>query len=225
MPSGQPPMSALSVRGIHVDFAGKPALRGVDLDAATGAITVIAGPNGAGKSTLLEVLAGTLAPSRGVVKAGALSRAFVPQRAAVSETLPLTVRDVVTVGAWGRTSPWRRVGRDGRHAVDEALELLDLGPLQRSPFGALSGGQRQRALLAQGLARGADVLLLDEPTTALDSSSAARITDAVTSQARRGVVVVCVSHDPALIELGDVVIRLDAGCVASVDGAVSPVCP
>lgn len=198
-----------------MEFSGKPALCGVDLDAARGALTVIAGPNGAGKSTLLEVLAGTLVPTRGSVDLGPLSRAFVPQRAAVSETLPLTVRDVVTVGAWGRVGPWRPLGGVGRRAVDEALDRLDLADLQRSPFGVLSGGQRQRALLAQGLARGADVLLLDEPTTALDASSAARILDAVRSEAARGVAVVCVSHDPALIEVADAVVRLDAGLVAS----------
>lgn len=198
-----------------MEFSGKPALCGVDLDAARGALTVIAGPNGAGKSTLLEVLAGTLVPTRGSVELGPLSRAFVPQRAAVSETLPLTVRDVVTVGAWGRVGPWRPLGGVGRRAVDEALDRLDLADLQRSPFGVLSGGQRQRALLAQGLARGADVLLLDEPTTALDASSAARILDAVRSEAARGVAVVCVSHDPALIEVADAVVRLDAGLVAS----------
>ena len=105
------PVVALSVRGIHVELAGTPVLHGVDLEVAPGRLSVIAGPNGAGKSTLLEVLAGTRAFSAGVLEGGAVSRAFVPQRAAVAETLPLTVRDVVTVGAWGRVDPWRRLSR------------------------------------------------------------------------------------------------------------------
>jgi len=203
--------AALSLRAVFVDHAGTPALRDVDFDAAGGTLTVIAGPNGAGKSTLLEVLAGTIAPRAGSVAIRAASRAFVPQRAAISPTLPLTVRDVVTVGAWGRVGAWRRLDRAAREAVDAALDRLDLTTLQRAPFPALSGGQQQRALLAQGLARRADVLLLDEPTTALDLDSARRILGAMRSEADRGVAVVCVSHDQAVIDAADVVVRLDAG--------------
>ena len=220
MPPEESPVVALSVRGVHVELAGTAVLRGIDLEVAPGRLSVIAGPNGAGKSTLLEVLAGTRAPSVGVLGGGAVSRAFVPQRAGVSETLPLTVRDVVTVGAWGRVGPWRRLDRRARRAVDAAIERLDLVALQRTSFGALSGGQRQRTLLAQGLARGADALLLDEPTTALDAGSAERILEAVRIEADRGAAVVCVSHDQALIDAADVVIRLEAGRVASVRRAL-----
>ncbi|MFB7892937.1 zinc ABC transporter ATP-binding protein AztA [Microbacterium sp. NPDC056044] len=220
MPSAQPPVAVLSARGIHVSIAGSPVLRGVDLHGEPGAVTVIAGPNGAGKSTLLEVLAGTRAPSAGTIEDRSATRAFVPQRAAVSEALPLTLRDVVTIGAWGRAGPWRRLDRAARRAVDDAVERLDLAALQRSPFGALSGGQRQRALLAQGLARGADVLLLDEPTTALDADSAERILDAVRAEADRGAAVVCVSHDHALIDAADLVVRLEAGRVVAARRAV-----
>ena len=222
MPSDQPPPALVSARGVRVDFAGRTVLRGVDLDVMAGAICAIAGPNGAGKSTLLEVLAGTLTPSAGMVERRSASRAFVPQRTAVPATLPLTVRDLITVGAWGRTGAWGRLDRAARGAVDEAVGRLGLGALQRSPFDALSGGQRQRALLAQGLARGADVLLLDEPTTALDDDSAERILVAVRSEADRGAAVVCVSHDHALIEAADVVVRLEAGRVVSARRAVSP---
>ncbi|MFB7882757.1 zinc ABC transporter ATP-binding protein AztA [Microbacterium sp. NPDC056057] len=211
MPLETSSAAALSLRAVFVDHAGTPALRGVDLDAEQAALTVIAGPNGAGKSTLLEVLAGTITPRAGSVEIRAASRAFVPQRAAISPTLPLTVRDVVTVGAWGRISAWRRLDRASRMAVDAALERLDLTALQRAPFRSLSGGQQQRALLAQGLARGADALLLDEPTTALDADSAERIVRAMRTEADRGVAVVCVSHEQSVIDAANLVVRLDAG--------------
>ncbi|MFT7766927.1 zinc ABC transporter ATP-binding protein AztA [Clavibacter tessellarius] len=207
-----PPPPAVALRGIRVDFGDRRALDGVDLDLLPGTLTVIAGPNGAGKSTLLEVVAGTRAPAAGT-RSAADRAAFVPQRAAVSDRLPVTVRDVVTVGAWGRSGRWRRLDADARRAVDDALDRLSLIPLASQGFAALSGGQRQRALLAQGLARGADLLLLDEPTTGLDAASAARIRAIMRAEADRGIAVVAVSHDPAVLAEADRVVRLEDGRV------------
>lgn len=207
-----PPPPAVALRGVRVDFGDRRALDGVDLELLPGTLTVIAGPNGAGKSTLLEVVAGTRAPAAGT-RSAADRAAFVPQRAAVSDRLPVTVRDVVTVGAWGRSGRWRRLDADARRAVDDALDRLGLIPLASQGFAALSGGQRQRALLAQGLARGADLLLLDEPTTGLDAASAARIRAIMRAEADRGIAVVAVSHDPAVLAEADRVVRLEDGRV------------
>jgi zinc/manganese transport system ATP-binding protein len=210
---------AVQLEGIHVDFGGREALCHVDLDFHPGRLSVIAGANGAGKSTLLEVVAGTLRPSAGRVAVHAGSLAFVPQRAAVSDRLPLTVRDVATIGAWGRLGPWQRADAATRRAVDDALDRLALRSLQRRPFTQLSGGQRQRTLLAQGIARGAELLLLDEPTTALDADSSSRIRGVIESEAARGVAVLCVTHDDALISMADRVVRLESGRVSSDTGA------
>ncbi|WP_108248930.1 zinc ABC transporter ATP-binding protein AztA [Planctomonas deserti] len=207
-PTPSPPAARL--RAVHVHLAGRDVVRDVDLDVGRGAVTVITGPNGAGKSTLLEVIAGTRQPSAGTRTATA-AVAFVPQRAAVSDRLPVTVRDVVTVGAWGRTGPWRRIGADARAAIDDALDRLRITDLSRQPFGSLSGGQRQRTLLAQGLAGRADLLLLDEPTTGLDADSADRIRAVMRAEADRGAAVVCVSHDPAVIAAADHLVRLEEG--------------
>ncbi|GEB46366.1 ABC transporter ATP-binding protein [Microbacterium testaceum] len=204
-------ISALRARGLRVEFPGTVALDRVDLDLPPAALTVIVGPNGAGKSTLLEVLAGARPPSSGTIETGDRSIAFVPQRAAVAEHLPLTVRDVVTVGAWGRVGPFRRLGRTHREAIDQAMRRLDVAHLSRRPFSSLSGGQRQRALLAQGLARRADILLLDEPTTGLDAESAELNRSAIDDEIGRGATVACVSHDERLIAEADVVVRLEAG--------------
>ena len=215
MPHAEP---VARLRGVHVDFAGHEAVCHVDLDVFAGAVTAIAGPNGAGKSTLLEVIAGTRAPSSGTRESTA-EIAFVPQRAAVSERLPVTVRDVAAVGSWGRLGPWRRADAASRAAVDDALERLGIAPLSQHPFGSLSGGQRQRALLAQGIARGADLLLLDEPTTGLDAESAERIRAVMRAEADRGAAVVAVSHDEAVLALADRVVRMAEGRVVS--GATS----
>ena len=204
----RPPVARL--RTVGVDFGGRPAICSVDLDVLPGEVVVISGPNGAGKTTLLEVIAGTRPPTSGTREAtGAVG--FVPQRTAVSDRLPVTVRDVVTVGAWGRSGPWRRLDPAARAAVEQAMGRLEITGLAGRPFAALSGGQRQRALLAQGLASRAELLLLDEPTTGLDRDSGDRIRAIMRAEAERGAAVVCVSHDPAVLGAGDRLVRLADG--------------
>lgn len=201
---------------VVVRYDGRPALAGVSAEIFRGVSTVITGPNGAGKSTLLEVIAGTLIPSTGERWVeGAV--AFVPQRASIPPRLPVSVRDVVSVGAWGGLGLWRRMDSAARDGVDRALERLDIGALAKHPFSSLSGGQQQRALLAQGLARRADLLLLDEPTTGLDAASSRRIRQVLHEEAERGAAVVCVSHDPAVIGDADDTIRLLDGRVAATE--------
>ena len=205
------PAEAVRVDHLRVVRGGHDALGDVDLRLRPAELAVLVGPNGAGKSTLLEVLAGVLPPTSGEVVRTTGSVAFVPQRTAVPDRLPLTVRDVVTMGAWGEAGPWRRVRADGRRRVAQAISVLGLETLVRRPFATLSGGERQRALLAQGLARGADLLLLDEPTTGLDRESTAHICDAIRHEVTRGTAVVCVSHDQVVVDLADRVVRLERG--------------
>jgi zinc/manganese transport system ATP-binding protein len=209
------PAAAARLTGIHVSFDGRAALADVDVTISSGTVTVITGPNGAGKSTLLEVLGGTRVAAAGTRSVrGAV--AFVPQRAAIPPGLPVSVKDVVSVGAWGRLGPWRRMDATARDLVERSMDRLGIRSLERHPFASLSGGQQQRALLAQGLARGADLLLLDEPTTGLDAESALRIRAVLREEAARGVAVVCVSHDPAVIGDAEQAIPLREGrvCVA-----------
>jgi zinc/manganese transport system ATP-binding protein len=207
-----PSVAPVRLRGVRVSFAGREALRGVDFDAFAGAVTAIAGSNGAGKSTLLEVIAGTRQPSAGTREIPR-AVAFVPQRTDVSDRLPVTVRDVVTIGAWGSVGPWKRMSADAHAAVEHGLAALGISDLAKHPFAVLSGGQRQRTLLAQGLARRADLLLLDEPTTGLDAETSARIRAVIRAEAERGVAVVCVSHDDAVLGMADRVVRLSEGRV------------
>ncbi|WP_311243729.1 zinc ABC transporter ATP-binding protein AztA [Microbacterium sp. WCS2018Hpa-23] len=206
------PRATADLTDVRVSFGDRAALAGVDVSIASGAVTVITGPNGAGKSTLLEVLGGTRPMSSGIrVVRGAV--AFVPQRAAIPDGLPVSVRDVVSVGAWGRLGLWRRMDATARELIERSMDRLEIRSLAREPFSSLSGGQQQRALLAQGLARDADLLLLDEPTTGLDASSALRIRAVLREEAARGAAVVCVSHDPAVIGDAEHTIALVEGRV------------
>ncbi|GAB6902411.1 zinc ABC transporter ATP-binding protein AztA [Kineosporia succinea] len=197
---------AVRARDLHFAFDDTPVLHGVDIDLPWGAVTAVAGPNGAGKSTLVEILAGVRTPGSGSVER-ADAVALVVQRPAAPDTLPLTVRDVVTMGTWDA----RRTRSQRRSQVEEALQRVDLADLADRPFPALSGGQRQRALLAQGIARQARIFLLDEPANGLDTASRARTRAMLAAEAARGAAVACVTHDDVSIQAADLVVRLENG--------------
>ena len=158
-----------------------------------------------------------------VVDPGPLGRDGLPEKLTIwtSTQAPHTVRDVVAVGTWGRLGRLRRSDARAADAIATALERMEIAALAREPFAVLSGGQRQRALLAQGLARGAGLLLLDEPTTGLDSASAERIRSVLRAEADRGATVVCVSHDPAVLADADRVVGLVDGALAPADRSVT----
>jgi manganese transport system ATP-binding protein len=196
---------------------------GVDqLDVPAAAVTVLIGPNGSGKSTLLHVVAGLLAPAAGrVAVLGAApvdSRrrvAYVLQAVAVTEHLPVTVREVVTMGRYAHRGALGRLRAVDRSAVDDALERLELGDLARRHIGELSGGQRQRALVAQALAQEAEVLLLDEPVTGLDLASVHRIRAVIGEERDAGRAVLVATHDLEDAARADHVVLLAGRVVAA----------
>ncbi|MDQ0735390.1 zinc ABC transporter ATP-binding protein AztA [Arthrobacter agilis] len=199
---------------VWFDHDGVEALRGISLSIQPAAVTAIAGPNGSGKSTLLAVLAGLLDPRSGSMSSPAQARrALVVQRSEISDRMLLTVREVVTMGRWSAAGPMRRLRADDRRIIDDCIEVVGLGGHRNRPLSALSGGQRQRALLAQGLAQRADVVLLDEPTTGLDATTRTVVADVLLTERARGATVVCVSHDDVVLAAADQTIRLDAGRV------------
>jgi zinc/manganese transport system ATP-binding protein len=180
------------------------ALDGVDAVLPAAAVTVLVGPNGSGKSTLLDVLAGALPATSGqVVGLRQLTVAYVPQHSAVTPDLPITVAETVAMGRWRERGLLGRLRAGDRAVVDRCVELMGLQDLRAAPLARLSGGQRQRALVAQGLAARADVLLVDEPTAGVDDTTRRALLDALDAEAARGAVVVHATHDePAVARAG-----------------------
>ena len=205
----------IELRAVSVKHHDIDALVDVSASIAPAAVTALAGANGSGKSTLLAVIAGVQEHRGAVLRERSHRVAFVVQRSAVPSTLPVTVRDVVSMGRWSERGPWRPLTRADRAIVTDSIRALGLDGLEHRPLHALSGGQRQRALVAQGLAQRADVLLLDEPTVGLDDEAQHLIGLAIAAEAERGVTVVHATHDPAVIAAADHVIRLDSGRVVS----------
>jgi ABC-type Mn2+/Zn2+ transport system ATPase subunit len=217
---------AVSLRGVVARRGGAPVLTVDRLDLAAGTVTAVVGPNGSGKSTLLHVISGLLPGVEGEVRvlgrrpAEARRRvAYVLQATTVDEYLPVTVREVVAMGRYPLTRRRERLGtaarRADRAAVDAAIERLELGGLTRRYLGELSGGQRQRALVAQGLAQGGEVLLLDEPVSGLDAASAERIAAIVGEERAAGHTVVVATHDLGGAAEADTVVLLAGRLVAA----------
>ncbi|MFG3257536.1 zinc ABC transporter ATP-binding protein AztA [Streptomyces sp. NPDC048172] len=189
----------VALRDIDAGYRRRPVLRQLTAAIPQSANTVVVGPNGSGKSTLLGLLAGVLSPTAGTLERARHSRpsrpGFVPQRSAVSDALPLTVRDTVAMGRWAHRAPWRRSRAHDRSVVEECMRALGILDLAGRQLGELSGGQRQRALVAQGLAQEPDLFLLDEPTTGLDQRARAGIGTALDAAVAGGATVVQATHD------------------------------
>jgi manganese transport system ATP-binding protein len=201
---------------------GRVVLTVDDLELLAGTVTALIGPNGSGKSTLLDAVAGLLEPSAGGLSvlgadpAGARARvAYVLQAVAVTEHLPITVREVVTMGRYAVRGAFGRLRAGDRAAVDRAMERLELTDLAHRHLGELSGGQRQRALVAQALAQEAELLLLDEPVSGLDLPSVVRIRQVIAEEQAAGATVVLATHDLADARDADQVVLLAGRVVAA----------
>jgi zinc/manganese transport system ATP-binding protein len=204
--------TAIALDRVTVRYGSHRALDDLSIDVPRGVVTALVGANGAGKSTLVDVLAGVRTPDSGrVIREPSDRVALVPQGSRTIERLPVTVRDVVTMGRWALRGPWRPLRREDRRAVDDAMGLLGIADLADRPLAALSGGQRQRAMLAQGITQRASVLLLDEPATGLDSASVDLVLDAIRHEASRSVAVVVATHDHDTRALAGEVVTLRDG--------------
>ncbi|MER7042626.1 zinc ABC transporter ATP-binding protein AztA [Streptomyces microflavus] len=209
------PTTSLHFSELCAGYPGRPVLRQVSGEITRLTTTALVGPNGSGKSTLLGVLAGVIKPTSGdLLRTSDRPPAFVPQRGAVGDTLPLTVRQTVEMGRWGERGPWRRLTARDHATVDAMLDRLSIGDLASRQLGELSGGQRQRALIAQGLAQESDLLLLDEPTTGLDPEARDRIGTLLTALVADGVTVVQATHDLEVARAADTCLLLQNGHLA-----------
>jgi iron complex transport system ATP-binding protein len=196
------------MRGVDFSVGGRRLLHGVDLAVAPGELVALIGPNGAGKSTALSVLAGDVRPDAGHVRIddrdarsiriselGRL-RSVLLQQKGVAFSYP--VRDVVAMGRmpWSRTA--QGDGADDAEIVTDALARTDILHLADRDVTTLSGGELARVALARVLAQRCRVVLLDEPTDALDIGHQEQVLSLAAGLARDGCAVLAVLHDLGL---------------------------
>ncbi len=186
---------------------GSPrVLDGVSLSVERGAIVGLIGPNGSGKTTLVRLLNGTLRPTQGSIALDgvplpALSRRDLARRIAVVPqdthvTFDFSAIEIVLMGRYAHLGPFALEGPGDFSIARQALAATGTAALESRPFATLSGGEKQRVVIASALAQASDVLLLDEPTTALDVGFQFEITALLARLNReRGTTMVVSTHD------------------------------
>ncbi|MFK3978929.1 heme ABC transporter ATP-binding protein [Micromonospora sp. NPDC050397] len=197
---------AIEIRNLRVRLGGRLVLDEVDLEVRAGELLALVGPNGAGKSTLLAAACGDVPATAGSINVQgaplgrwtpvrlARQRAVLPQRTTLA--FPFTSVEVVGMGR----TPWagRPEQDQDAEAVAEAMRLTETTGLADRPFPTLSGGEQARVALARVLAQRTPILLLDEPTAALDLHHQELVLGVARDRARAGGAVVAVLHDLGL---------------------------
>lgn len=180
----------------HVSFSynGKPVLEDVSVQIGKGEYIGVIGPNGGGKTTMLRLMLGLLKPTGGqvVVRTPREKIGYVPQRsAAVDYAFPATVREIVESG---------QVAHRNAKAIERAMKTTGITKFADRRIGALSGGERQRVMIARALAAEPSVLMLDEPTTAVDIENQEEFYKFLRQlHTELGITIVIVSHDVDVI--------------------------
>lgn len=192
-----------ATESIVLERGRRKLLNNVSLEVRAGEVLSLLGPNGAGKSTLLRILSGDLAPDSGSVKFGdrdlsEWSLLDLSRRRSVllqenQLLFPFTVHQVVEMGR----APWRRTPRedDDNEAIAEAITAADIGHLGHRRVPSLSGGERARAAFARVMAGRTGMLMLDEPTAALDLGHQEAVLGLARERAAQGDAVLIVLHD------------------------------
>ena len=198
----------LTAQGLNVKLSGRAVLNDISLSLSSGHLVALVGPNGAGKTTLLRALAGLL-PLQGEIVVGgdALSSLSLRERARRFAYLPqghvvhwpLPAQDIVALGRipHGASDPARLTPKDAE-AVARAMQLTDVTGFSARPVTELSGGEKSRVALARVLAVEAPVMLADEPTASLDPRYQLDVMINLRDAARRGMLVIVVTHDLGL---------------------------
>ena len=197
---------AVLVKHLRVAYGRQPVLRDLSLEIPAGAFFIIIGPNSSGKTTLLRSIAGAVKPQKGQVEVWgttvdrfskrALARlvAVVPQR--VPTDIPFTVQEVVLMGRSPHVGWLGLEKQKDLELAAEAMAITDVAHLAKRPLPQLSGGELQRVIIARALCQEPRLLLLDEPTAALDPAHQVNLMDLLGQLQRElGLTVVMVSHD------------------------------
>lgn len=195
-------LARLEIDHVYAGYGNNLILEDLTFQVPHGGQVAVVGPNGAGKSTLFKVLVGLLPLKKGNIFIHGLPLgahqdcvAYVPQRGDVDWKFPVTVRDVVMMGRYGRLGWLTRPGEKDHQIVAECIHQLGVSKLANQPIGELSGGQQQRVFLARALAQQPHILLMDEPFTGVDISTQEVALNLLEELHKQGVTVLVSTHD------------------------------
>ena len=194
----------IDVREVCFSYGGQEVLHRVSFQIAARSLVAVVGPNGGGKTTLLKLLLGALAPRFGSIRVLGVSPeaarrrvGYVPQSVPFDPKFPVTAGEVVLMGRVAR-GRFGFYSREDRAAARDALGQVRLDGFEGRGFASLSGGERQRVMIAQALAGGAELLLLDEPVANVDPAHTSLLYELFGELAAR-MTVMMVSHNLSVV--------------------------
>ncbi len=191
----------IQIKDVSFSFNGHTVLRDVNLMVKEGEFLALIGPNGGGKTTLLRLILGLLEADHGdILVFGKPPRkvthrmGYVPQEVHFNKSFPISVVDVVLMGRLRSGIGWSRHSQSDRIVAQQVLEQMGMWGYRNSSIGELSGGQRQRIFIARALVTEPDILLLDEPTTSVDTKGQSDFYELL-KDLNEKITIVLVSHD------------------------------
>lgn len=205
-------MRDLIIQAIELKFAYHPdkvILEDLSLSVKQGDFLGLIGANGSGKTTILKLLSGFLRPAGGKVllKEHEISTLNSRERSAilavvpqiVTTPMPYTVRQIIEMGRTTRLALFSPLSHDDHKIVEQVMDDMDLRGLRNNRFNELSGGERQRTIIAAALAQEPELLLLDEPTAALDLGHKIKLMRILKKLQERNIAIMAISHDIELM--------------------------
>ncbi|MDQ0299722.1 zinc transport system ATP-binding protein [Salibacterium salarium] len=196
----------VKVTNVSLKYGNQTILENIDLNIEKGEFLGLVGPNGSGKSTLIKTLLGLITPNQGDIELfnKPLNKfrqweriGFVSQKANTINTgFPATVYEVVSMGLYSKVGLLRFLNRKHKRKIDETLESVGMLEYKNRNIGELSGGQQQRVFVARALVSEPDILILDEPTVGVDTSSVQQFYQLLTKlNQEKHITLLLVTHD------------------------------
>ena len=200
------PVGVLATEGLTFQYNSTEILADISFRLQAGDYLGLVGPNGSGKTTLIKLILGLLQPSKGEIVLFGSNLAdfkdwrkvgYLPQKInSFNPHFPATVREIVSLGLLSTKKVPRCIKRNDDIAINNALELVDIIDIKTELIGELSGGQQQRVLIAKALVSEPELLILDEPTTALDPEAREKFFGTLKDlNENRKVTIIIITHD------------------------------
>jgi zinc transport system ATP-binding protein len=204
------PVEVISVDGLSFQYNAVDVLTDISFDVGEGGYIGLVGPNGSGKTTLIKLLLGFQKPTKGTVRLFGFEPAifqdwykigYLPQKLfSFNPNFPATVKEIVALGLLSRKKLPKRSSRSDKLAVGHAMELMDIMHIKNELIGELSGGQQQRALIAKAIVSEPNLLILDEPTTAIDPETREKFFSLLKElNEQKRVTIIIITHDSGTI--------------------------
>lgn len=198
-------MSVITVRNLSVRYNSSDVFSDVSFEIQQGDYIALSGPNGSGKSTLIKAILGLIRPAKGDIflfdtplsEFSEWSRiGYVPQNIFFNPNFPATVEEVISMGLIPRIPFPKRITKAYRSAIQRVLSLMDISNLNKRSIGELSGGQLQRVIIARALINEPDLLVLDEPITAIDPETREKFFSILSDiNKNKKVTIILITHD------------------------------